>query len=158
MSVVSVLNVAVHNNPAPFTAPYEFEITFECLEPLQKGSLFPCFSRLERRLPSSRSRMETYLRGLCNLVYSSFHLRWPNLRLILLALAPNTTKSSTPSSSVLYLSEPTNSSSRPTLPISLASPVLKSLVSPSSSLLAAMTDASSSASATTLTTSTQTRP
>ncbi|KAI9666446.1 MAG: Histone chaperone asf1 [Bathelium mastoideum] len=36
MSVVSVLNVAVHNNPAPFTAPYEFEITFECLEPLQK--------------------------------------------------------------------------------------------------------------------------
>ncbi|KAF2237497.1 histone deposition protein Asf1 [Viridothelium virens] len=37
MSVVSVLNVAVLNNPAHFTAPYEFEITFECLEPLQKG-------------------------------------------------------------------------------------------------------------------------
>ncbi|KAI9710541.1 MAG: Histone chaperone asf1 [Bogoriella megaspora] len=36
MSVVSVLNVAVNNNPAAFTAPYEFEITFECLEPLQK--------------------------------------------------------------------------------------------------------------------------
>ncbi|KAF2751635.1 histone deposition protein Asf1 [Sporormia fimetaria CBS 119925] len=36
MSVVSLLNVKVNNNPAPFTAPYEFEITFECLEQLQK--------------------------------------------------------------------------------------------------------------------------
>ena len=26
----------MRNNPAPFNAPYEFEITFECLEPLQK--------------------------------------------------------------------------------------------------------------------------
>lgn len=25
------------NNPAPFLAPYQFEITFECLEQLQKG-------------------------------------------------------------------------------------------------------------------------
>lgn len=37
MSVVSLLGVRVLNNPAPFTAPYEFEITFECLEQLQKG-------------------------------------------------------------------------------------------------------------------------
>lgn len=37
MSVVSVLNVTVNDNPAPFGAPYEFEITFECLEALQKG-------------------------------------------------------------------------------------------------------------------------
>ncbi|KAK0940004.1 Histone chaperone asf1 [Friedmanniomyces endolithicus] len=36
MSTVSLLNVAVRNNPAPFNAPYEFEITFECLEPLAK--------------------------------------------------------------------------------------------------------------------------
>ncbi|EEP82626.1 histone chaperone cia1 [Uncinocarpus reesii 1704] len=36
MSVVSLLGVRVLNNPAPFTAPYEFEITFECLEQLQK--------------------------------------------------------------------------------------------------------------------------
>lgn len=35
MSVVSLLNVAVRNNPAPFTAPYEFEITFECVEQLK---------------------------------------------------------------------------------------------------------------------------
>ncbi|KAI9799010.1 MAG: Histone chaperone asf1 [Sarcosagium campestre] len=36
MSVVSLLGVKVQNNPAPFTAPYVFEITFECLEQLQK--------------------------------------------------------------------------------------------------------------------------
>ncbi|KAF2838505.1 histone deposition protein Asf1 [Patellaria atrata CBS 101060] len=36
MSVVSLLNVQVRNNPAQFTDPYEFEITFECLERLQK--------------------------------------------------------------------------------------------------------------------------
>jgi histone chaperone ASF1 len=37
MSVVSLLGVNVINNPAKFTDKYEFEITFECLEPLQKG-------------------------------------------------------------------------------------------------------------------------
>ncbi|KAI9798587.1 MAG: Histone chaperone asf1 [Piccolia ochrophora] len=36
MSVVSLLGVKVLNNPAAFTAPYEFDITFECLEQLQK--------------------------------------------------------------------------------------------------------------------------
>ncbi|KAK3080068.1 Histone chaperone asf1, partial [Coniosporium uncinatum] len=35
MSVVSLLNVAILNNPAAFQDPYEFEITFECLENLQ---------------------------------------------------------------------------------------------------------------------------
>jgi hypothetical protein len=38
MSVVSLLGVEVKNNPAAFDAPYEFEITFECLEQLQKGA------------------------------------------------------------------------------------------------------------------------
>jgi histone chaperone ASF1 len=37
MSVVSLLGVKVLNNPAPFTSPYEFEITFECLEQLREG-------------------------------------------------------------------------------------------------------------------------
>jgi histone chaperone ASF1 len=37
MSVVSLLGVKILNNPAPFTASYQFEITFECLEQLQKG-------------------------------------------------------------------------------------------------------------------------
>ncbi|OJJ51614.1 hypothetical protein ASPZODRAFT_108447 [Penicilliopsis zonata CBS 506.65] len=36
MSVVSLLGVKVLNNPASFTDSYEFEITFECLEQLQK--------------------------------------------------------------------------------------------------------------------------
>lgn len=39
MSVVSLLGVKILNNPAPFTAPYEFEITFECLEQLREGAL-----------------------------------------------------------------------------------------------------------------------
>ncbi|KAI8691252.1 Histone chaperone [Fusarium falciforme] len=36
MSVVSLLGVKVNNNPAKFTDKYEFEITFECLEQLEK--------------------------------------------------------------------------------------------------------------------------
>jgi len=36
MAAVSLLNVTVKNNPAPITKPYEFEITFECLESLSK--------------------------------------------------------------------------------------------------------------------------
>ncbi|TKX24671.1 histone chaperone ASF1 [Elsinoe australis] len=36
MAAVSLLNVSVRNNPAPFNSPYEFEITFECLESLSK--------------------------------------------------------------------------------------------------------------------------
>lgn len=36
MSVVSLLGVNVLNNPAKFADPYQFEITFECLESLQK--------------------------------------------------------------------------------------------------------------------------
>ncbi|KAG5985361.1 hypothetical protein E4U55_004585 [Claviceps digitariae] len=36
MSVVSLLGVKVVNNPAKFTDKYQFEITFECLESLEK--------------------------------------------------------------------------------------------------------------------------
>ncbi|KAI9929066.1 hypothetical protein ASPWEDRAFT_36988 [Aspergillus wentii DTO 134E9] len=36
MSVVSLLGVKILNNPATFLDPYRFEITFECLEQLQK--------------------------------------------------------------------------------------------------------------------------
>jgi histone chaperone ASF1 len=60
MSVVSLLGVKILNNPATFTSPYEFEITFECLEQLQKGMyLFgssqrsqtnPCLPDLEWKL------------------------------------------------------------------------------------------------------------
>ena len=70
MSVVSLLGVNVLNNPAPFTAPYEFEITFECLEQLQKGMDSPdtilyCRASLTLNL---RSRVEVDLRRLCYLV------------------------------------------------------------------------------------------
>jgi histone chaperone ASF1 len=44
MSVVSLLGVEVLNNPAKFGDPYEFEITFECLESLQKG--LSCFTEI----------------------------------------------------------------------------------------------------------------
>lgn len=36
MSIVSLLGIDVANNPAKFTDPYKFEITFECLEPLKE--------------------------------------------------------------------------------------------------------------------------
>lgn len=42
MSVVSLLGVKVLNNPAKFTDKYEFEITFECLEALEKGATRHC--------------------------------------------------------------------------------------------------------------------
>lgn len=35
MSIVSLLGIKVLNNPAKFSDSYEFEITFECLEPLK---------------------------------------------------------------------------------------------------------------------------
>ena len=43
MSVVSLLGVNILNNPAKFTDKYEFEITFECLEQLEKGKLISDF-------------------------------------------------------------------------------------------------------------------
>ena len=36
MSIVSLTGIEVLNNPAKFTDPYEFQITFECLEPLKR--------------------------------------------------------------------------------------------------------------------------
>lgn len=35
---VNVSNVEVLNNPAPFHANFQFQITFECFEPLPNGS------------------------------------------------------------------------------------------------------------------------
>lgn len=37
MAKVHILNVTVHNNPATFFTPFQFEIHFECLEELQDG-------------------------------------------------------------------------------------------------------------------------
>ncbi|GAA5990918.1 hypothetical protein JCM11641_003501 [Rhodosporidiobolus odoratus] len=35
MSIINISDVTVLNNPAPFTNPYIFRITFECMAPLQ---------------------------------------------------------------------------------------------------------------------------
>lgn len=66
MSVVSLLGVNVLNNPAKFGDPYEFEITFECLEALQKGKfysaplgiVFASIFTITNLLVHHRSRME----------------------------------------------------------------------------------------------------
>ena len=39
MSIVSLLDVNVINSSGKFTDKYEFEITFECLEQLEKGEV-----------------------------------------------------------------------------------------------------------------------
>ena len=63
MSVVSLLNVDVQNNPASITEPYEFIITFECLEPLQKGLPAPLNAgSLGTELMHRRLGMEADLR------------------------------------------------------------------------------------------------
>jgi hypothetical protein len=38
MALVNVSNVVVHNNPAQFLAPFQFEVTFECSMELQDGT------------------------------------------------------------------------------------------------------------------------
>lgn len=40
MAKVQVLNVAVLDNPSPFGNPFQFEITFECMEDLPEGERF----------------------------------------------------------------------------------------------------------------------
>lgn len=37
MAVVQVTDIQVHNNPAPFMAPLEFEISFQCVAELADG-------------------------------------------------------------------------------------------------------------------------
>lgn len=106
MATVSILNVSVRNNPAPFNAPYEFEITFECLEPLQKD--------LEWKLTyvGSATRWVTAQLSL------SLTYRFTTDRR---RTAPNTTKSSTAFSSVPSPLESTSSSSKPMHPRPTAS-------------------------------------
>lgn len=75
MSVVSLLGVQVMNNPAKFTDKYEFEITFECLEHLEKGGSITATSQVAFAMPccvgtdpACRSRVEAHLRRLCHQV------------------------------------------------------------------------------------------
>lgn len=39
MAKVHIVNVVVLDNPSPFFNPFQFEITFECVEDLQEGEL-----------------------------------------------------------------------------------------------------------------------
>lgn len=42
MAKVQVNNVVVLDNPSPFYNPFQFEITFECIEDLSEGEyVFP---------------------------------------------------------------------------------------------------------------------
>lgn len=69
MSVVSLLGVKILNNPAPFDAKYQFEITFECLEPLQKGKIGQfAWMDLQTLTLGPRSRVEVDLRWIRNFV------------------------------------------------------------------------------------------
>lgn len=38
MSLVNILSIQVLDNPSRFTNPFQFEIAFECIAPLQEGS------------------------------------------------------------------------------------------------------------------------
>lgn len=48
MSLISLLGVKIQNNPAKFIEPYKFEITFECLEQLQKGTRLSALPRIRQ--------------------------------------------------------------------------------------------------------------
>ncbi|KAJ0099350.1 hypothetical protein Patl1_21393 [Pistacia atlantica] len=43
MSAVNITNVTVLDNPAPFSSPFQFEISYECVAPLKDGT--PTFTR-----------------------------------------------------------------------------------------------------------------
>lgn len=44
MAKVQLANVAVLDNPSPFLNPFQFEVTFECIEELKEGSSFDSLS------------------------------------------------------------------------------------------------------------------
>jgi len=39
MALVNIINVTVMDNPTAFTNPFQFEVTFECLQELPDGEL-----------------------------------------------------------------------------------------------------------------------
>lgn len=51
MAKVSVLNVAVLENPSPFHSPFRFEISFECNEALADGEAGPVWIPPPSRSP-----------------------------------------------------------------------------------------------------------
>jgi hypothetical protein len=51
MSAVNITNVAVLDNPTAFLNPFQFEISYECLVPLDDGKAKPPLSTLFPLLP-----------------------------------------------------------------------------------------------------------
>lgn len=43
MAKVHILEVVVQDNPSPFANSFQFEVTFECIEDLNQGTLW-CIS------------------------------------------------------------------------------------------------------------------
>lgn len=43
MAKVQLANVAVLDNPSPFLNPFQFEVTFECIEDLKEGIIHTIF-------------------------------------------------------------------------------------------------------------------
>lgn len=48
MALVNIINMAVLDNPTAFTNPFQFEVTFECLQELQEGELVNLFRKRPR--------------------------------------------------------------------------------------------------------------
>ena len=40
MAKIHINDVVIHQNPAPFSNPFEFQITFDCNEELNEGLLY----------------------------------------------------------------------------------------------------------------------
>lgn len=66
MAKVQVNNVVVLDNPSPFYNPFQFEITFECIEDLSEGESRGAFFRLlpGRRQPLRASSRLKLCKGL----------------------------------------------------------------------------------------------
>ena len=43
MALVNINQVTVLDNPTSFTNPFQFEVTFECLQELKDGIIFTMF-------------------------------------------------------------------------------------------------------------------
>lgn len=56
MSLISVTNVEVLNNPARFTDKFQFEISFECIAPVKAGTTPTTGRRSAAGLAPTRTR------------------------------------------------------------------------------------------------------
>lgn len=65
MAKVQLCNITVMDNPSPFLNPFQFEITFECIEELREGTVETNAESVSGSLTTLfRSGMENDLRGI----------------------------------------------------------------------------------------------